>query len=334
MNNIKKNLISILRTSSNSFDKSLIAQGYFAALNACGIILDSELFTLKEKLLGGTDFPINNLLRYNTVTWNQDDINSVLDAKKLPRTKFLQNYLADSMKNAMEDVTSIGWDCMNSAAANVVAVPVFKSEITGNMTGDKTHCIIYATKDVFIKYLRIMHHTTYSSIPEETIGFYDFAVRNNGFLGVKPEKEEYLVKMVRDLKPRIKNLLLLANDCQKNGFTVNKFQETRRINDDSYEKGTFVTNRLSHRLGFVSSSSPNDNTNFTIKELGIAGCESLDFRTDGQNVYSVYNTGRCSGSKTEPTLEHLEKFIESFDAFEKAFFEYVAICIWHAGFSE
>lgn len=49
-------------------------------------------------------------------------------------------------------------------------------------------------------------------------------------------------------------------------------------------------------------------------------CGQYDFFTDGS---AIYDKNRDNGHDREASMEHLEKFIEKFPEFEKAFYDYI-----------
>ena len=129
-----------------------------------------------------------------------------------------------------------------------------------------------------------------------------------------------LIKKVKGYEPRIKELIETANACIENGIEINAYGNSLDSYEDKYEKGTFVTNSITHRLGFVRPTKRFE----AIKELGInagGACGNWDFRTDGVKVYSLNNADKKAKSK--PSVEHMKLFIGWFDYFETAFYDYV-----------
>ena len=137
----------------------------------------------------------------------------------------------------------------------------------------------------------------------------------------KEEEKAQLVRIVMSSKARIDELLLIANECLKNGIEIDAYGKSFSSCKDTRENGSFITNGITHRIGFVKSLNGSQ-----ITELGIDGggyCGPWDFRTDGKNVYSVSNKGYAKGLVSEPTIEHLLKFISGLSEFESDFYNYV-----------
>ena len=107
---------------------------------------------------------------------------------------------------------------------------------------------------------------------------------------------------IKELKPRIDDLIKLANYAKDNGINFDK-------------TGMFYTNSWSHLVGFLYGNP--------ITMLGIdagGACGDVDFRTNGE-----YTSGlnRKTMSIVEPRLYHMETFIKKFDEFEREFYAYI-----------
>ena len=125
-------------------------------------------------------------------------------------------------------------------------------------------------------------------------------------------KSKELVEEIKTLKPRIKELIEVGNACLVNGIPL-----TGQAwgGHEGYDTHQFITNCWSHLVGFVQNGKS------AIFELGInagGACGNWNFRTDGDNVYDV-----DGDNVREASLEHLQKFMNNFDKFEKSFYEYV-----------
>ena len=156
-----------------------------------------------------------------------------------------------------------------------------------------------------------------------------FKTRQNKIKIAKKEAEMTRVtmfaKQVKELRPRISELIKTANACLEAGIEIDAYGKNWYRDLDSYEKGSFMTNSISHRLGFVKTwSSCQNNVNKRIYELGInAGgtCGCWHFRTDGVNICSVHeDDASCT---KDPHENQLKDFLEHFDLFENAFYKYV-----------
>lgn len=121
---------------------------------------------------------------------------------------------------------------------------------------------------------------------------------------------------IRGLKPRIDNLIRLANYAKQNGI---KFNKSGIGGHEGYDTGMFYTNGWSHLVGFVGNED-------VISTMGInAGgfCGKIDFRTNGNDIY-----GLVEGSHeiVEPLIGHMERFVNTFDTFESEFCKYIEKC--------
>lgn len=117
------------------------------------------------------------------------------------------------------------------------------------------------------------------------------------------------MSLIKTLGPRIKELVLVANELQRNGFTLGK-----RTHDGFFEE--FVSNGIDHNTGFIMQ-------NVNIIGVGIIGhgCNGADVVWDIDGDYIQ----RLSESEwTDYTIKQkLDGFIKTFDGFEKRFYEYV-----------
>ena len=130
-------------------------------------------------------------------------------------------------------------------------------------------------------------------------------------------RADELANQICQLKPRIDELIATANACIRNNIEIDQYHRRGYRSEDCYERGTFVTNSISHRVGFVVNRDG-------LYELGInagGACGSWDFRTNGSYVRSVLETNR--NTRRAPLIEHMEAFLSQFDVFEKAFYAYV-----------
>ena len=117
---------------------------------------------------------------------------------------------------------------------------------------------------------------------------------------------------IKELKPRIDDLIKLANYAKGNGIDFNK---RGWGGHEGYDTGMFCTNSWSHLVGFVNRNP--------IKLLGIdAGgvCGDVDFRTNGEYTFGL---NRNTMAIVEPSLYHMENFIKKFDEFEREFYAYI-----------
>lgn len=135
--------------------------------------------------------------------------------------------------------------------------------------------------------------------------------------------EEYKEK-IKSLKPRIDELISVANACLENGIEINAEHKSFSTYLDKWECGTFCTNGISHKIGFVWQYRNNKFIN-KIEAMGIDGGGANGehyLRTDGSFVISRVGRGYDDKCK-EPDLYQLKRFVETFDDFETAFYKYV-----------
>ena len=124
-----------------------------------------------------------------------------------------------------------------------------------------------------------------------------------------------LLDRIRVMKPDIDNLVKVAKAAQEAGIPL----KVGYMANHTYENGDFFTDAITHKVGFVQAS-------ITSKEIIGVGfeaggyCGVYDFFTDG---VAIYDKKRDNGHDREASTEHLEKFIEKFPEFEKAFYNYI-----------
>lgn len=118
------------------------------------------------------------------------------------------------------------------------------------------------------------------------------------------QEEIAMIKNIKSLKPRIDDLLLVANSCLSKGISI----ENREWNYMDYKHGNFVSDAVTHHLGFSTYGEK------TIHYLEIkgGGYDDYNLKTDGYIV-------DVQGEK----LYVLKKFLNKFDEFEKEFYVYV-----------
>ena len=124
-----------------------------------------------------------------------------------------------------------------------------------------------------------------------------------------------LLDQIRVMKPDIDNLIKVAKAAQEAGISL----KVGYMANHTYENGDFFTDAMTHKVGFVQAS-------ITSKEIIGVGfeaggyCGVYDFFTDG---VAIYDKKRDNGHDREASTEHLEKFIEKFPEFERAFYDYI-----------
>lgn len=137
-----------------------------------------------------------------------------------------------------------------------------------------------------------------------------------------------LVARIQALKPRIDELIKIGNACLENGIELNSYHNSGWFNrsNDCYERGTFVTNGISHRVGFVQTWGQHSKGSHSFVELGIdngGACGRYDFRTDGEKVYFVNEDDKTDIKGPSQRMRDLKEFLEEFETFETAFYAYI-----------
>lgn len=136
-------------------------------------------------------------------------------------------------------------------------------------------------------------------------------------LAAKKKREDEtkeLKQKIHDLQPRIAKVILLGNYAEGNGIKLNNSGGCCR---EGYDTGYFYTNSWSHLVGFVKDESGE------IVKMGIAkggACGDINFYTDGTDIYG-YDTR--TKTEVEPLFYDMKRFVEAFDDFETALFEYI-----------
>lgn len=131
------------------------------------------------------------------------------------------------------------------------------------------------------------------------------------------EKKAQLEEQIRSLEPRIKELVETANACLTNGIEINAYGSRFDHYYDNRERGTFVTNGISHRIGFVARKGA------AIFEMGIdagGACGEWYFRTNGKDIYEIKEDHTES---RQASAYWMSRFVNEFDEFEADFYSYI-----------
>lgn len=125
-----------------------------------------------------------------------------------------------------------------------------------------------------------------------------------------------LLDQIRVMKPDIDNLIKVAETAREAGIPL---QVSFDRFDSSYERGDFFADASTHKVGFVPTSFIDK----SIIGVGFEGggcCGQYDFFTNGS---VICDKNRDNGHDREASTGHLEKFIEKFPEFERAFYDYI-----------
>jgi len=128
------------------------------------------------------------------------------------------------------------------------------------------------------------------------------------------EKREFLISKIRSLAPRIDELITTGNACLQNKIPLTGQAFGMR---EGYDTNQFFTNSWSHLVGFAGNPHLQP---CHIEFLGINGggaCGVYNFRTNGIDVFSVHE--KTPNDIVEPSIGHMERFLNSFDTFEASF---------------
>ena len=142
----------------------------------------------------------------------------------------------------------------------------------------------------------------------------EYAQKKNAKIEAEKNAEEMRrqkdVERVLECAPRIKELIATANACIDAGIEIDACHAPHAWqSEDTWENGTFCTNGISHKIGFVWWRGRKTIITHMGAEAGGA-CGSVDMLTDGNSVQ--YGSDWLMG-----------RFLDNFDAFEAAFYNYV-----------
>lgn len=117
--------------------------------------------------------------------------------------------------------------------------------------------------------------------------------------------EEYKAK-IKELKPRIDELLAVGNVCRENNIPL---AGSRWGGHEGYDTHQFISNGWSHVTGFISEGK--DILFTKVGKVGGGAC-TWNLKTDGNEII------------VEGEVENVLKyFLEEFDEFETEFYKYV-----------
>ena len=123
------------------------------------------------------------------------------------------------------------------------------------------------------------------------------------------------MQKIRDLEPRITDLIEAGQKCQELGIDFPVKNEMPQYGYDS----RFEADGVNHDLGFITKE-------FKIQYLGIknGGFDGpWDFYTDGKESFPVSNKEYLKGATGDPQICDMKKFLNQFDSFESAFYQWI-----------
>ena len=118
------------------------------------------------------------------------------------------------------------------------------------------------------------------------------------------QEEMAMIENIKSLKPRIDDLLLVANSCLSNGISI----ENHEWNYLNYKHGHFAADATTHHLGFSTHRGK--------------AIHYLEIRGGGYDDYNLITDGYIVDVQGEK-LYVLKRFLNEFDEFEKEFYDYV-----------
>ena len=137
---------------------------------------------------------------------------------------------------------------------------------------------------------------------------------------------EECISEIKDLKPRIQNIIDIGNYCIENGISLNKIGT---YNKCKYEEDAFETDGIYHQLGFYRNHYQGhpfyqcSHYDYIGYDMGGA-CGTVNFITNGDIVAGTPDhDGFEIKGINPPLLKHCEKFLKEFPVFEKVFFEFI-----------
>lgn len=138
------------------------------------------------------------------------------------------------------------------------------------------------------------------------------------------EQQNRLMKEIKSLSNRIKDIIALANACNKNGVKIPEYTIWGCCDSGKkygYEH-EFIAEGIYHHTGLIRTWGCY--TNGTYKYIGIengGACGHYDLWTDGDNVFYIHEDNR--NDKKWPGIRDMEKFLKEFPVFEQAFFNWI-----------
>lgn len=139
----------------------------------------------------------------------------------------------------------------------------------------------------------------------------------------KRETEKKLKKEIRNLLPRITQIIEIGNLCLKNNIEIGQTPSQKRY---SYENNIFETDGIHHQLGFYrrrypSWKYPNDSYDCIGYMMGGA-CGDKDFITNGDFIFNIEHK-KPSIIKNDLSIRHMKKFLNEFETFESEFYKFI-----------
>lgn len=141
----------------------------------------------------------------------------------------------------------------------------------------------------------------------------------------KLEEEEYnkYFNMIRELQPRIENIIEIGNMCVENNIKLNSRMRGSDRFSSKYRYNEFITDGIYHYLGFYPENREYEHFTFIGYKMGGA-CGGTNFITNGEIIASTPDYNRYEiKSMSNPLTKHMKKFVKDFPEFEKTFYKFV-----------
>lgn len=134
----------------------------------------------------------------------------------------------------------------------------------------------------------------------------------------RKEKERLgYVARVKELNPKIKEILTVANKCVELGIQFPSASETRQYGYGE-EKWSFEADGFYHHVGFERTKKGKQITFLKIENGG--ACGPYDFYVNESEMFLLHES---TDTDKKPDITNMKKFLKEFDLFEAAFYKWI-----------
>ena len=130
------------------------------------------------------------------------------------------------------------------------------------------------------------------------------------------DNRDKLLNKIKELSPRIKALITLANTCRVNNIQLSKSYFIQGYGKDEY----FFTDGYYHYLGFYDETPI---TYIGIENGGACGNYDLRVNADGNVLVTKHDYRYTVASIDNINMNDLESFVKDFHAFEERFLNWI-----------
>lgn len=144
------------------------------------------------------------------------------------------------------------------------------------------------------------------------------------------EEQANLLRQIRELQPRIAELIIVANSCIDNGF---EFPESTRQYGYGYQTGSsynFIADGIYHHVGFMDIKKgcwrKGELKYRKAEYIGIINggfCGQWDFYINGNDHFVQHQETKQLKPISSVCSSQLNDFIKEFDLFEQAFYKWI-----------